>query len=427
MRRSSTSITTAAAALAALALAAPAAVAQPSADRADQVDPAVTDGQELTQEVARAVQEAQQQAQGQVRLKSTPPGRATDATRMLDAGMAKMVADGAIGVTARVETPDLDWRGSAGLRDVDGRAPAGWQDRFLVASNTKTMIATLVLQEVEAGSWVLDTRVEDVIPGLFPDHPDVTIRQLLSHTSGAPTGTDHLIARHISDPTSLEDLLYALGRDYQDQEHIDVINELEWAPAGQFSYSNAGYVALGMLLEAQTGRTVEDLLRQRIFRVVGMPHTSYPDDPGVNGPTLQEDAWLGFGWLELAGFDPEVFSHAGAAVSTTRDLNAFSEALLTGELVDPVLVEEMMTPITDDVMEYGLGMYRVPDPCSSPEDPQWLYGHDGASYGTFSIVLSSPDASRQLSIGATGRDLASPLEPRWDFGDVLIPALLATC
>ena len=75
---------------------------------------------------------------------------------------------------------------------------------------------------------------------------------------------------------------------------------------------------------------------------------------------------------------------------------------------------------------YGLGIYAVLDPCSTPEDPQLLWGHDGASFGTLSVVLGSTDGTRQIAIGATGRDISGPL-PRWDFADVLVPALLATC
>ncbi|WP_158288544.1 serine hydrolase [Ornithinimicrobium flavum] len=99
--------------------------------------------EELRQQVWRAVEQASEQ-KDRLRVKGTPPGRSTPVTDALDAGMAQAVADGAVGVTVRVETPELSWRGSAGVRDRGRAAPAGWQDRFRVASNTKTMVATLV-------------------------------------------------------------------------------------------------------------------------------------------------------------------------------------------------------------------------------------------------------------------------------------------
>lgn len=414
------------AALAGLALTLPtAATAAP--DRPEEHG--IPRGASVTQQeetLREQVRHSAQEAQRQVRVKGTPPGQATPATDALDAGMAKVVADGAIGVTVRVDSPDLTWRGSAGDRALDRRPPAGWQDRFRVASNTKMMVSTLVLQQVEAGTWTLDTRVEDVIPGLLPDHPDVTLRQLLSHTSGMPNGTNELLALHVTGP-EWSDFLEAVGRDYTDQDHVDAVNAFPWTEPGQFVYSNAGYVVLGMLLQAQTGQSVEQLLRQDVWGPARMRHSSYPLDPGMPNPALEEDAWLGDpGWLELGGFDPDLFRSAGAVVSTTADLNAFTDALVSGELVDPALVEEMVTPVTSDLMDYGLGIYRLPDPCSTPEDPQWLYGHDGASYGTLSVAFTSADGTRQLSLGVTGRDISS-LEGRWNINDVLVPALLATC
>lgn len=440
MHRSTRTLSVAGAGLLAAALVAPAALAAPEGPQApdasaapglhDPVGEAVEQEQDLRAQVERAAEQASAQARDQVRMKGTPPGRSTPVTDALDAGMAKVVADGAVGVTVRVESPELSWRGSAGVRDHGRKAPAGWQDRFRVASNTKTMVAALVLQEAEAGTWTLDTRVEDVIPGLFPDHPGVTIRQLLSHTSGAPNGTGELLFGDFEAPPTLEEQLAVLGEDYTDQEHIDAINAVPWTEPGDFAYSNAGYVALGMLLEEATGSSVEDLLAERVFRPAGMRHSSYPNEPGINGPVLREDAYLGAfwpgGWWDLDHFDPDVFSHAGAAVSTTADLTAFNESLLTGELVGPQMLQEM-TALTPS--GYGLGIYALLDPCSTPEDPQLIWGHDGASFGTLSVVLGSTDGTRQVALAATGRDMTTPFPQdwRWDINDVLIPALLATC
>ena len=439
MHRTTRTLSVAGAGLLAAALVAPAALAAPEGSQASDasgtpglhgpVGQAVEQEQDLRAQVQQAAAQAAH-ARDQVRMKGTPPGRSTPVTDALDAGVAKVVSDGAVGVTARVESPDLSWRGSAGVRDQGRKAPAGWQDRFRVASNTKTMIAILVLQEVEAGTWTLDTRVEDVIPGLFPDHPEVTIRQLLSHTSGAPNGTGELLFGDFEEAPTLEEQLAVLGEDYTDQEHIDAINAVPWTAPGTFFYSNAGYVALGMLLEAATDRSVEDLLAERVFRPAGMQHSSYPDEPGINGPVLREDAYLADlwpgGWWDLDHFDPDVFSHAGAAVSTTADLTALNEALFTGELIGPEMLQEMTTLSPEG---YGLGVYAVLDPCSTPEDPQLLWGHDGASFGTLSVVLGSADGTRQVALAATGRDMTSPFPQdwRWDINDALIPALLATC
>ncbi len=349
----------------------------------------------------------------------------------LDAALRTAVDDGAIAVTARVETPTMEWSGAEGLRHRERRQPARDHDRFRIGSITKPMIATLVMQEVERGTWTLGTRVEDVLPGLLPGRPEVTLEHLLSHRSGMPTGTDALLLARISDPQSWDELLGALGQDYTDADHVAAALATPWLadPGTVFSYSNAGYVVLGMLLEEVTGRDLERLLRDRVFRPAGMPRTDYPDEPQSRGPFLAEAAYTGTediggaGWYGLDHFDPDVFGAAGAVTSTTADLLAFTDALLTGGLTRPGTVGDMTAPRSTEPLDYGLGVYRLPDPGPAPGEPAYLYGHDGASFGTVSIVLSSPDGSRSLALGVTGRDLT--VLP--DLTAVLVPMLLATC
>ena len=94
-----------------------------------------------------------------------------------------------------------------------GEGPAS--DRFRVASNTKPMVATLVMQEVEKGTWTLDTPVEDVLPGVMP--AGVTIEQLLSHRSGAPTATDWIVTSRMTDPSSFDELFAVMGQEVTDR------------------------------------------------------------------------------------------------------------------------------------------------------------------------------------------------------------------
>lgn len=362
---------------------------------------------------------------------TAPPAPGVDRAA-LDAAVRTLVDDGAVAVTARVDADGLRWSGADGVRRLDHRAPARTGDRFRVASLTKPMIATLVMQAVERGTLSLDTRVEDVLPGLLPGQPDVTVEHLLSHRSGMPTGTDSLLIARMADPTSLDEFIAVLGQDYSDADHVAAALATPWLfpPGSGFAYSNAGYVVLGMLLEEATGRDLERLLRDGVFRPARMRHSDYPDEAQSRGPFLVGAAYTGeegAGWYSLDHFDPDVFGAAGAATSTTADLLSFTDALLLGHLVRPDTVADMTTPRSADVLEYGLGVYRVPDPCAPPEAPAYLYGHDGASYGTLSVALSSPDGSRSLSLGVTGRNLTTDPEALYDLSGLLVPMLLATC
>ncbi|MFD2793636.1 serine hydrolase domain-containing protein [Promicromonospora vindobonensis] len=384
----------------------------------------------VSAQVADAAREAKRDV-AQNRALTQGPGLPGGAE--LDAALDTAVGDGAVAVTARVETASGTWSGAAGTREREGRAKARPSDRFRVASNTKSMVATLVMQEVEKGTWTLDTPVEEVLPGVMP--AGVTIEQLLSHRSGAPTATDWILTSRVTDPTSVDEVFAVMGQEVTTADHVEALQSAPWMnePGAGFSYSNAGYVVLGLMLEEVTGRSVESLLAHRVFGPAGMRQSAYPEDPGTRGPFLHESAYTGpegAGWYDLDHFDPSLFDAAGAVTSTTEDLADFTEALVTGRLVDPATAGDMLEPRTvgqEAFPDYGLGVYRLPDPCVPGG---WLYGHDGASYGTLSVNLTSPDGERQVSLGVTGRDIAYPVytdEPLYDLNAVLVPMLLATC
>ncbi|WP_369370808.1 serine hydrolase domain-containing protein [Promicromonospora sp. Populi] len=347
----------------------------------------------------------------------------------LDQVLSDLVDDGAVAVTARVDTPNLSWAGADGVRDLGSSVPARTKDQFRVGSITKPMIATLVMQEIEKGTWTLDTSVEDVLPGALPR--DVTIEQLLSHTSGAPTATEYLLHDHMDDPDDVDQFIAALGEHYSEGDHVRAAHTEPWVlePGTGYSYSNAGFVTLGMMLEKVTGRDLDDLLEERVFEPAGMRHSDYPERPGPRGPFLSDVAYTGAegdGWYSIKHQDPSAFRAAGAVTGTTADLSAFTEALVTGELVDPATVINMLTPRSPDngANEYGLGIYRVPDPCVPGE---YLYGHDGATYGTVSVAMTSLDGERRVSLGVTGRNISDDPEALYNLDDLLTPLFEASC
>ncbi|HEY9393341.1 MAG TPA: serine hydrolase domain-containing protein, partial [Nocardioides sp.] len=208
---SRTLVRTGTAAIAAVLLpltAVPAAYAQPDPGPAAMApDPTA-----LTREATAIAEQAAAERKG-LRARSATP-TAADLDRAVDA----FIADGAVGVTARVETPGLEWSGAGGVREVGKKKPVRPGDRFHVASNTKTLIATLVMQEVERGGWTLDTPANDLLPGTFPD--GVTIKHLLNHTSGAPRGPEEILFDRVEDPTSWDQLIDALGQYYSEAEHL---------------------------------------------------------------------------------------------------------------------------------------------------------------------------------------------------------------
>lgn len=319
--------------------------------------------------------------------------------RSLERLVERLRSEGrAVGVTAEVRRGSQTWSFDSGKARRDPGRPVQSGSTFRAASLTKQLVAVLALQQVERGRWSLDTTIGDVDPTLWPGRESVTLRQLLSHTSGMP---DYLFAVLGSAVTG-DDLVDAVSTRWTDRRILATARTLPLGEPGTFSYSNTNYVLVGQMLQRATGVPVRRLVERRILRPTGMADSAFAVRRDAPRPDLHEYArYPGSGTLDLGSFEPSLFSSAGALVSTAHDLNIFRRALEQGRLLPRRLVRTMQEPVSDGGgLPYGLGSYRLPSPCAS--GPGWVQGHDGASFGTltFSVGLG---ANRQVTIALTGR------------------------
>lgn len=402
-----TIVTTAAGGLLVSALALPTA----SADEPDPVGPQVEQLTESDDAIADSRRSASSLNEGKIaKEKKAKKGKKPKKDKELDAArqaiVDKISTDDptAYGVLARLSTDDLDWSGSTGVREYGTTKPTNGKERFRAASITKPMVATLVMQLVEDGTWSLETTVGEVRPGLFGNRgDDITIRQLLQHTSGVPTGTQLAIA--LKNPGAGADLatyFETTKLTFTEQELIDGSTYFPiWnAPGVRFNYSNGGYVALGMMLQTETGQSLDRLLERRVFKPAKMNQSRYETDAKMRGPFLVGTTTTDEGIFSERGSSPTIFAASGAVSSSTKDLNNFTEALTEGRLVDPALVEQMKDTTR---WGYGFGLFRVPDPCAPEGSDDTLVGHDGASIGTLSATFSSEDGTRQATVVRSSR------------------------
>lgn len=342
----------------------------------------------------------------------------------LQADLDAVTAGAGVGAVAQVVGPSGTWSSASGVRRLNAQSPrARAGDRVRIASVTKAMVATLAMQEVQRGRWKLSTRVQDVLPGLLPGHGTITLAQLLSHRSGAP---DYLTAL-LADATTVAAFRHDISVRYTDRQLVRVALTLPWkAPGSGYSYSNTNYVIVGLMLAHVNHRSVQSLLERRVFRPAHMTRSFFARTSKIPGRHLTEYAVFDRAY-SLSSFEPSIFSSAGAVVSTARDVNRFYAALFTGKLLRPALVRQMRTPRTATPLPYGFGIFAVQDPCPAANGhAQWVYGHNGESFGTLTLTLSSPNARRQVAVSVTGRvwDPAKTAPPIEEFA---AKALLATC
>jgi D-alanyl-D-alanine carboxypeptidase len=262
---------------------------------------------------------------------------------------------------ALVQTKAGTWRGASGY--AEGKRRAAPEDRFGIASTTKTFVATVVLQLVGEGRLSLRDTVERLLPGRVRGGRRITARQLLNHTSGLPQD----VSGGVPPRSAQLPLLFRPGKAH--------------------SYSNLNYGILGLIVEKVTGRRLEWVVRDRIFRPLRLEDTSY-GTAAVRAHSDRRPAWLGA--PEEAG---SPVSGAAGIVSTSDDLARFFRALLGGKLLRPGLLSEMTrTVYANPDARAGLGLFRIDLPCGSA----WGHGGDEASYSD--QVLVARDGSKVVVV-----------------------------
>jgi CubicO group peptidase (beta-lactamase class C family) len=157
-------------------------------------------------------------------------------------------------------------QGDYGLANVEHSVPVTNDTVFAVHSITKAFVGVAMMQLVEAGKVDLAAPVSHYLDGLPEAWRAITIKQLLTHTSGLPDIWDN-DARQI---------------DYDDVAWAKVLGmPVQFAPGERFQYTQTNYILLGKIINKLSGEPFTDFIRDRQFNVVGMPHTGFGDSHDV--------------------------------------------------------------------------------------------------------------------------------------------------
>lgn len=315
--------------------------------------------------------------------------------------------------------------GAAGALVKDGE-PMRHDASYEIASVTKTFTAALVLELAHEGRFGLDDAIGPLLGASLPAEllviggrdvgPQITVRQLLQHTSGlgdywadppfVSPGTNRFLRDFLRAPDhhwTLEELAsYAPG--------LDPIGR----PGATWHYADTNYVLLGLLIEAQLGMSYTDALAARITGPLGLDHTwMFWEQPPPVVPALSHRYE---GRRDLNAFEHQSADLAGGGLdSTSDDLNTFARALARGRLIGADLLAELLRPVPtgDADVGYGLGVFVV-----DLHDQGTLWGHDGYG-GSFVYVWPEHDLVMAGTVNQTeissepaqGAVIAAVLEP----------------
>ncbi|SDQ35724.1 CubicO group peptidase, beta-lactamase class C family [Pseudoxanthomonas sp. CF125] len=311
-------------------------------------------------------------------------------TQAVDALMESYTGDapGASVLVLRDGVPLL--RKSYGLADRETRTAATPTTNYRLASVTKQFTAAAILLLVEEGRLSLDDGVRRWLPSLPASADSITVRHLLTHSSGL---------------IDYEDVMPA---DFTGQLHdADVLRLLKtqdktnFPPGTGYRYSNSGYALLALIVERASGQAFADFLRLRIFQPLGMAHTLAFVE---GGPAIADRAY-GYSesaesWIRTDQSATSAVLGDGGIYSSIDDLARWDAALYDDRLLSDESRKLMFAPhVVTDVpdIRYGFG-WRITG------ETLW---HSGESIGFRNVIVRYPQR-RLTVIVLTNRDDPEP-------------------
>ena len=289
-----------------------------------------------------------------------------------------------------------------GFSDLPNEIPNSIETKFASASAGKVFVAVGILQLIERGKIRFDDtlRMLSDIP-LNNIDKDVTVRQLLTHTSGVPDYFDESVMDEYEE-------LWTDYPNYKIRHNNDLlplfINKPMMYPKGEkFQYNNSGYVLLAMIIENVTGMYFDQYLKNNVFDVCGMNSTGYYELDKLPPKCANNYIYCN----DTNDYRTNIFSvdakgtGAGGAFITVRDIVGFWTNLLEGNLISKALVSDMLSKQSGDGADpeegyYGYGMWIIDNP--NGKDLAYFQGCDpGVSFiseynpnnGIISVLVSN--------------------------------------
>jgi D-alanyl-D-alanine carboxypeptidase len=301
-------------------------------------------------------------------------------------------------------------------------------DRWHIGSDTKAFTATMIARLVEQRVMSFDDTLAESFPAfakeMDPAYRSVTVTQLLSHTAGLPPLTDDKdlppFLAVIATADGVKAQRAAIARKYLSMPPA--------SKAGEFEYSNLGYMIAGAIAEARTGKTWEDLIREQVFVPLGIRNAGF-GAPGASGkfdePYGHQDVAGKLVPLDPANADadnPPALGPAGTINIALKDWALFAQDQLDGahgrgKLLKPETYRKLQTPVTGN---YALGWGAKLGPDGVP----LLLTHSGSNGSwladirimpkhdmIFLVVMNAGNAAAEQAVQDIGKPLKERLKP----------------
>jgi D-alanyl-D-alanine carboxypeptidase len=288
--------------------------------------------------------------------------------------------------------------------------------RVRLGSLSKTWLATLILKLVGQGRMRLDDTVARWLPGLLPYGNQITIRELLEHTSGMVDSNDisHDPNRYlgeVKDPTLRARFLAVASRLAKDPGYefsprlwveFAAALPLRYPPGTTFHYSNIGYDVAGLVAEHVGGADLATLFRRLIIDPLHLASAAYDPHSQITGTYAHGYHISADGKLTDATSWTQGVGAGGGMISDAADEARFLQALMRGEIIDTAQLDEMKTPPAFGNYGLGISIDRLGSG-GSTGCPAIGYGHNGGMEGFETNVYVSGDGTRVAVLLLNGR------------------------
>jgi CubicO group peptidase (beta-lactamase class C family) len=281
------------------------------------------------------------------------------------------------------ENGKVIYKGAFGMANREWNIPNTTDTKFMIGSVSKPVTAMLVLIQVQKGLIDLDKTIADYLPDFSEKNGKrITIRQLLSHTSGMPNYD------------VIKDFFPKISRqEFTREEYIKLYKDsaLVFEPGSSYYYSSWGYFTLGYILEKVTGKSFAQLMKEDIFDKTGMSSSgSYYHTQVVSKRATGYDYSLG-GYTSSDFRDQSNTMGTGDLYTTVEDLFKLHLAITNNTLINKELTAEMFTPGIRP-WRYGLGWFNQYFKYT-PADSVFTNYHLGTTEGFLSFMIRIPSTN----------------------------------
>lgn len=316
----------------------------------------------------------------------TPAAMTAYANQLLD---AQRIASDGPGVTVLVARGDqLLYKGARGMASVELGVPMHPDQLMRIGSVTKQFAAAALLKQIDEGK----ARLDDPLSRFLPDYPNgsqITLLQLLNHTSGVKSYTG--IPGYMGNPVRRDLSTAELIKEFKDQP-------VDFAPGEKWAYNNSGYVLLGAVVEAISGKPWYQSIDELLLQPAHITSVHYQAGDKLFKGMAQGYTLNAQREIAPAGILSMTQPHAaGALIANTEGLWRWNQALHGGKAISRASYEQMITPVGPaKPAHYGFGIG------TATLRGQPMLTHGGGIHGFVSVLDYLPQSQTTVVILRNG-------------------------